>query len=184
MPAQTRETRLESAWEGLLSLVRAHEAYALPIVFTICMAESIIGISLLVPSTAIMLAMSTVLGASGADMLALWLAAGLGASLGDWISYALGYFFEHELHERWPLKNNKELVARGHAFFERWGWASLFVSRFLGPLRSLTPLVAGICEMPLIQFGVASFVSAMLWAGVILAPGGLGGGLLLGSFQP
>jgi membrane protein DedA with SNARE-associated domain len=172
------------AWEGLLALIKAHQAYALPIAFVIAMAESIVGISLLVPSTAILVATSTVLGASGADMLALWLAAGLGAAIGDWVSYGLGYFFEHELHERWPLRDNKELVARGHRFFERWGGISLFVSRFMGPLRSLTPLVAGICEMPLVQFAVASFVSAMVWAAVVLVPGTLGSGWLLGSVQP
>jgi membrane protein DedA with SNARE-associated domain len=34
--------------------------------------------------------------------------------------------------------------------------------------------------MPLLQFGVASFISAMVWAGVVLAPGGLGAGWFLG----
>ncbi len=175
---------MTEAWEGIASFVKAHESYALPIAFVICMAESLIGISLLVPSTAILLATSTVLGASGVDMLALWLAAASGASVGDWISYGLGYFFEHELKDRWPLRNNKELLDSGHRFFERWGWVSLFVSRFMGPLRSLTPLVAGICEMPLLQFGIASLVSAMVWAGVVLAPGGFGAGWLSGAFRP
>ncbi len=173
---------LVEAWEGLLSLVKEHQSFALPVAFVICMAESIIGISLLVPSTAILIATSAVLAASGTDLLSLWLAAGLGAWLGDWISYGLGYFFEHELHERWPLRDNKELLLKGRRFFERWGWISLFVSRFMGPLRSLTPLVAGICEMPLLQFALASFVSALLWAGVVLSPGGFGAGWLLGAF--
>jgi len=175
---------LAGAWDGLLSFVKAHEEFALVIAFVISMGESIIGISLLVPSTAILLATSTVLSAGGADMAALWLAAGLGASAGDWISYGLGYFFEHELQNRWPLRNNKSLLAKGHAFFERWGWISLFITRFMGPLRSLTPLVAGICEMPLLQFGVASLASALVWAAVVLAPGGLGGSWLLGGGDP
>jgi membrane protein DedA with SNARE-associated domain len=164
---------LAEMWEGLISLVKAHESAVLPVAFAICLAESIVGISLLIPSTAILIAASTVLAAGGADMVALWLAAGLGASLGDWISYGLGFHFEHELRRRWPLRDNEELLLRGHRFFERWGWISLFVSRFMGPLRSVTPLVAGICEMPLLVFGLASLVSAMVWAGVVLAPGGL-----------
>lgn len=162
-------------WDTLLAFVKAHQEMALPIAFAICMAESIVGISLFIPSTAILIATSAVLGASGANMFTLWLAAGLGAWLGDWISYGLGYFFEHELNDRWPLRDNQHLVAKGHAFFERWGWISLFVARFMGPLRSLTPLIAGICEMPLVPFALASFFSALLWAGVVLAPGTLGG---------
>lgn len=168
------------AWEGMLALVKANQSMALPIAFGISMAESIVGISLFIPSTAILLATSAVLGASGADLFTLWLAAGLGAWLGDWISYALGYYFEHELHTWWPLRDNQHLVAKGHEFFERWGWISLFAARFLGPLRSLTPLVAGICEMPLLQFAVASFASAMLWAAVVLAPAGLSASWLSG----
>jgi membrane protein DedA with SNARE-associated domain len=171
---------MDGLWDELLSFVRAHQSQALPIAFVISMAESIVGISLFVPSTIILIATSTVLGASGVDLVSLWLAAGLGASFGDWVSYGLGYFFEHRLHEYWPLRDNQDLLRRGHSFFERWGWISLFVSRFMGPLRSLTPLVAGICEMPLLQFGVASFISAMVWAGVVLAPGGLGAGWFLG----
>lgn len=171
---------MNGLWDALLEFVRSHEAYALPIAFIISMCESIVGISLFVPSTIVLIATSTVLGASGVDLLSLWLAAGIGASFGDWISYGLGYFFEHRLHQTWPLKGNQELLARGHSFFERWGWISLFVSRFMGPLRSLTPLVAGICEMPLLPFGAASFVSALVWAGVVLAPGGLGAGFVLG----
>jgi membrane protein DedA with SNARE-associated domain len=171
---------MDGLWEGLLSFVRAHESQALPIAFVISMAESIVGVSILVPSTIILIATSTVLGASGVGVLPLWLAAGLGASCGDWISYGLGYFFEHRLHDMWPLRDNQVLVRRGHTFFERWGWISLFVSRFMGPLRSVTPLVAGICEMPLVQFGVASLVSAMVWAGIVLVPGGIGAGWFLG----
>jgi membrane protein DedA with SNARE-associated domain len=166
---------LTELWDTLLAFVKAHQEMALPIAFAICMAESIVGISLFIPSTAILIATSAVLGASGANMFTLWLAAGLGAWLGDWISYGLGYFFEHELNDRWPLRDNQHLVAKGHAFFERWGWISLFVARFMGPLRSLTPLIAGICEMPLVPFALASFFSALLWAGVVLAPGTLGG---------
>ncbi len=60
------------------------------------------------------------------------------------------------------------------------GLAELFLSRFLGPVRSVTPLNAGACEMPLMQFAIASFLSAFLWAAVVLLPGGLGGGMFRG----
>ena len=165
---------LVDLWDATVTFIKDHEAAILPLTFAICLAESVVGISLLIPSTAIMLAASAALGASGADMLMLWLVAGIGASVGDWVSYGLGYFFETELRERWPLRGNEALLARGHAFFQRWGWVSLFVSRFMGPLRSLTPLVAGICEMPLLQFAIASLLSAYLWAGIVMSPASVG----------
>lgn len=171
---------MSGLWDSLLDFLKDNQLYVLPIAFSISMAESIVGISLFIPSTLILIASSSLLAASGADMLPLWLAAGLGAASGDWISYALGYHFENRLHDRWPLKGNQHLIETGHAFFQRWGWVSMFIARFMGPLRSVTPLVAGLCNMPLVAFGLASLTSAMIWAGAVLLPGGIGAGWLLG----
>ncbi len=168
-------------WEKLLGFMSENESYLLPLAFLISMAESIVGVSLFVPSTLILIAASTMLGASGADIAPLWLAAALGAAFGDWVSYGLGYFAGERLHGYWPLRNNRALLDRGHRFFERWGWASMFLARFMGPLRSFTPLVAGICRMPLLPFALAGLASAFLWASLVLLPGGIGAGWVLGG---
>lgn len=167
-------------WEAVLAFAREHERYLLPIAFAICMAESIIVVSLFVPSTIILLASSTLLGASGVGIESLWIAAGLGAALGDWLSYGLGRFTYRGLKDGWPFRQNRRTVARGRIFFARWGWAGMFIARFMGPLRSFMPLVAGICRMPLLAFGLASLASAFVWAAAVLAPTGIGAGFLLG----
>ena len=172
---------MSGLWQDVLIFMREHEVYLLPIAFAICMAESIIVVSLFVPSTIILLASSALLGASGVGIASLWIAAGLGAALGDWVSYGLGRFTYRELKEGWPFYQNRRTIARGRLFFARWGWASMFLARFMGPLRSFTPLVAGICRMPLIVFGIASLLSAFVWAGAVLAPTGIGAGFLLGK---
>lgn len=171
---------MSGSWEAVLAFVREHEAYLLPIAFLICMAESVIVVSLFVPSTIILLASSTLLGASGVGIESLWIAAGLGAAVGDWVSYGIGRFTYRGLKHRWPFQQNRRTVARGRIFFARWGWASMFLARFMGPLRSFMPLTAGICRMPLIAFAVASLLSAFVWAGAVLAPTGIGAGFLLG----
>lgn len=165
---------LETAWDSVIEFVKIHEAYALPLAFAIAMAESIVGLSLLVPSTIIFLGLSAALGLSGAGMVQFWIAAAIGASLGDWVSYCLGRFCEARMQNSWILRNNQSLLERGHVFFQRWGWASFFPTRFIGPLRSFLPLIAGICAMPLIPFALASLGSAFVWSGVVLMPAGLG----------
>lgn len=165
---------LDTAWDSIIVFVKNNETYALPLAFAIAMAESIVGLSLLVPSTIIFLGMSAALGLSGAGMVQLWIAAAIGASLGDWVSYSLGRFCEARMQSSWPLRNNQPLLERGQLFFERWGWASFFPSRFVGPLRSFLPLIAGICAMPLLPFALASLGSAFVWSGVVLMPAGLG----------
>lgn len=47
----------------------------------------------------------------------------------------------------------------------------MFIGRFFGPLRSIMPLVAGICGMRQLPFQLANVTSAGLWATGVLTPG-------------
>ena len=51
---------------------------------------------------------------------------------------------------------------------------SVFLGRFFGPLRSIVPLVAGLCGMPQLSFQLANIASALVWATGVLAPGSFG----------
>jgi membrane protein DedA with SNARE-associated domain len=71
----------------------------------------------------------------------------------------------------WPLSRHPTLLPKGEAFVKRWGVLAIFIGRFFGPLRASVPLVAGIFQMPFLQFQVANFTSAFIWAGVLLTMG-------------
>jgi len=81
----------------------------------------------------------------------------------------------------WPLSRNEALVACGVAFFRRRGLPAVFVGRFFGPLRAITPFAAGLCEMPRFKFQIANLASAVAWSAGMLAPGVLGMQWLLGT---
>jgi membrane protein DedA with SNARE-associated domain len=159
--------------DQIVEFARRHQDWAAPIAFFTGMGESIVGVSLFIQSTPILLALASLGAVAESSLLTVWLAAGLGAAAGDWISYGLGYRFGEPMKKRWPLSRKPELLDMGHRFFERWGVLSLFVCRFLGPARSVIMLIAGMSRMPLAAFFLASLASAMLWAGVVLAPAGL-----------
>ena len=110
-------------------------------------------------------------------------AAGIGAALGDWLSYWLGYHYHDQIQKMWPLRNHPDLIKRGRVFFKQWGAWAIVIGRFLGPLRASVPIVAGITEMPQFRFQIANWSSAFLWAAVLLAPGKLGIGWLMSYFQ-
>jgi membrane protein DedA with SNARE-associated domain len=113
-------------------------------------------------------------GAAHIGFWPIWAAAALGAALGDWVSYWLGYHYKDAIGHVWPLSRHPGLLPKGHAFFEKWGALSVFLGRFFGPLRSVVPLVAGICAMPLLVFQIVNVASALIWATVVLAPGAFG----------
>lgn len=89
--------------------------------------------------------------------------------MGNAISFYLGQRYGGNLfHFEWARKR-LHLYAKAQAFFARWGWFSIVACRFIGPLRSTVPLIAGTCSMSPLSFHISSWASAALWASVLLA---------------
>jgi membrane protein DedA with SNARE-associated domain len=161
----------------VIDFVRANKEWAVPVVFVLAFAESLAFLSLLIPAWAILVALGALIAASGIPFWPVLVAGAIGAALGDWVSYWLGWKFKAPIAHVWPLSRHPELLPRGHAFVERWGIAAIFIGRFFGPLRASVPLIAGILEMPYWQFQLANFSSAFVWAYVLLAFGDFGFGI-------
>lgn len=157
-----------------VAFVRNHEGWALPIVFALAFGESLAFISLLVPATVALVGIGALIGVSGISFVPIWISAALGAAIGDWLSYWLGIRFKESVAKIWPLSRHPDLLLRGHRFVASYGLYAVFLGRFLGPLRATVPLAAGILQMPSLNFQVANFTSAFLWAAVLLAPGTFG----------
>src|SRR5688572_18961128 len=150
---------MEQYAHALADFVRVHQAWAAPIVFVLAFGESLAFISLLVPAWGAL---------SGIDFFPVWIAGGLGAALGDWVSYWFGFRYKERVAQMWPLSRYPELLPRGEAFVRSWGVPSIFIGRFFGPLRASVPLAAGIFEMPYWRFQIANFSSALVWSAVLL----------------
>jgi len=160
--------------QSIIEFVRHNQGWAAPIVFVLAFAESLAFISLIAPATVILWGIGALIGAAGLAFWPIWFAAAIGASLGDWLSYWLGFHFHDKIEKMWPLTKYPDLVPRTHALFAKWGVAGVFIGRFFGPLRAIVPLVAGTVRMPFLPFQLANWSSAFVWATVTLAPGTLG----------
>ena len=154
----------------------AHQAWAPLIIFVLGFAESLAFVSLLVPSTVILLALGAVIEVGGLPLMPLILSAAAGAFFGDWTSYTLGRWFKQPLLRNWPLKNMKPTIEKTETFMQKYGWFGVFFGRFIGPLRAIVPLIAGILEMPFLLFQTVNAASAICWAIMVL-----GGGAILGE---
>jgi rhodanese-related sulfurtransferase len=62
-------------------------------------------------------------------------------------------------------------VRQTENIFERWGFYSLVVSKFIPGFSTVAPPVAGALRMPLGQFLLATLASASLWVGAALGVG-------------
>jgi len=166
---------MEDFAHALANFVREHQAWAAPIVLVLAFGESLAFISLLIPAWGALVAIGALIGPGGVSFWPVWIAAALGAALGDWLSYWIGLKLEYAVAHHWPLSRHPDLIPRGEAFVKKWGAFGIFIGRFFGPLRASVPLVAGIFEMPYWRFQLANFSSAFVWAAVLLTLGDIVG---------
>jgi len=146
-------------------------ALAGPIVFVLGFAESMVFLSLLVPSSALFVAIGGIHAAAGGDFLTVWLAASAGAAIGDAMTFAIGGYFKRDIGGLWPLRTRPQWYVLARMFVKRYGLAGVFISKFGGMIRPFVPLVAGAMGMRWSRFMLASPMSCLAWSGVFLAPG-------------
>jgi membrane protein DedA with SNARE-associated domain len=165
---------LQQYVDPVIGFVRTHAAWAPLIVAVLAFGESLAFVSLVFPATTMLVAIGALIGAGALGFVPIWIAAAIGAVLGDWLSYWLGEKFEAPISKVWPLSRHPDLLPRGHAFVAKYGIAAIFIGRFFGPLRAVVPLVAGILRMSWWPFQIANVTSALVWAAALLLPGAFG----------
>lgn len=140
-------------------------------IFMIACVECLAIAGIIVPGTVLLFAVA-VLAGSGAFTLGETLLLGfLGGLLGDAISYGVGKYFHQNIRRLPLLRSHPEWIGSAEAYFQRYGIASLLVGRFIGPLRPMLPMVAGMFDMPLPRFIAVSLVAGAGWSVAYLLPG-------------
>lgn len=159
----------------------ANNAWLLAVLaFASAASEAIVVVGVVVPGTAILLAVTALAGVGGhVSLIGLIVAAAImGAIVGDGLSYWLGRHFGRGLFGMWPISRHPEWLSGGEAFFGRHGGKSVFVGRFVPGVKTVIPAVAGMSRMPLGRFLFANVTSAILWSLALVLIGlGIGRGL-------
>lgn len=149
-------------------IARAYPLWCFPIAFLVAFSESFVGLSVLIPGFAILVALGGVIGATDIGVFPAIAGAVLGALCADVISWGLGLRYHHQILHAWPIRKFEAQIEKALHFFHRWGAWAVFFGRFLGPFRATVPLVAGMSEMAFGRFMAASIASAVVWACALL----------------
>ncbi|KTD15647.1 Legionella secretion system protein Y [Legionella gratiana] len=145
--------------------------WSLFITFLISLTESLAIIGSIVPGSVTMTAIGILAGSGVMRIDLTLLAATLGAIVGDSLSYLLGYYYSERLIDIWPFKKYPRWLQYGKDFFKTHGGKSVLIGRFVGPLRSIIPVIAGILHMKQWHFFVANVLSAIGWSFLYVMPG-------------
>ena len=155
----------------LTQLINQYPTWAGMIVFLVAMVESLAIIGVIVPGVAIMFAIGALISNGTLDMVSTLVWAAAGASFGDGLSFSLGKHYDKKIYNITWFRNNPRVLKNGHEFFEKYGAISILIGRFIGPIRAVIPLVAGILDMPVKHYIPTNLIASALWAPAYLMPG-------------
>ena len=161
-----------SAWlDNLTTWLSGNPQWLSLAIFLVALLECLALVGILLPGVVLLFSLALL---AGSGVLTLWqtlLLAYAGALYGDMISYALGRRFQHNIDRLPVLRHHPQWILRAELYFRHYGVTSLLVGRFIGPLRPMLPMVAGMLNMPLLRFVLVSLVAAAGWALAYLLPG-------------
>src|SRR2546427_1962624 len=169
---------MESHLQALVGYFSAHTNIALGAVFAASLLEALAVIGTVIPGSSIVFVGGVLIGLGALNPWWTTAIAVIGAIMGDGISYWLGRHFHERIRTLWPMKKYPGLFERGQLYFETNGGKSVVLGRFLGPVRAIVPVVAGMAGMPATQFYVMNVLSALAWAVAHILPGMLFGASL------
>ena len=158
-------------WTDLLTWIAAHPQWAYLLVFLVAFGESLAVVGLLVPGATLLVGAGALIALNALDFWPTCLWAVLGAVLGDGLSYWVGHHFQDRLRTIWPFSRHPESLETGERFFAKYGGKSVAFGRFVGPVRAVIPLVAGMMGLSPGRFLLANILSAFAWAPAYLLPG-------------
>ena len=149
-----------------------------PVIALVACLESLAVIGIVLPGVAMLFALGAIAGAGDISVWGVLIWAFAGAVIGDAVSFLLGAHYHDRLRGVWPFRTNPEWLNRGETFFQRYGAFSVVIGRFVGLVRPVIPMVAGMMGMRAVWFYAINILSAVAWAPVYLLPGYLTGAAL------
>ena len=134
------------------------------------------------PSELIFPFVGFVVGRGDLTLAGVILAGGLGALVGAWFWYGLGWTLGRAnlklFLQRWGkfLHIHFSDVERAEGWFSRFDMPVVFFGRLIPLVRTLISVPAGFVRMPFLSFSALSFAGSILWIGALSY-----GGFLLGE---
>ena len=147
----------------LNNFIVENQVWAGPVIFLLTFGESMLIIGLVIPATAILVATGGLIGAGSLSPWPILIWGIAGAIIGDAVSYYIGRWLGWDITKKPMFANYRPFFVKARLFFKKYGTLSVFLGRFLGPIRSTIPAVAGIMGLDHIRFQIANITSAILW---------------------
>lgn len=157
--------------ETLTQWLAGHPQWlGLALLIVACM-ECLAVVGLIIPGTVLVFAIAVLAGSGVLSLGETLLLGFIGGLIGDLLSYTLGRRYHQGIRSLRGLRDHPDWLVQAEHYFQRYGVASLLVGRFIGPLRPMLPMTAGMLDMPFGRFLLVSLCAAAGWSMAYLLPG-------------
>lgn len=160
--------------ERLLQLARVLLGSSLGLagLFGIVFAETGLLVGFFLPGDSLLFSVGFASGAAGLN---LYLLAGMlmcAAIIGDNVGYLLGFHSGPRIFRR-PKSRffHPDHLRRTKVFSEKYGARAIVYARFIPVIRTCTPFVSGVAQMPYPRFLAFSLLGGILWIGAMMTLG-------------
>jgi membrane protein DedA with SNARE-associated domain/membrane-associated phospholipid phosphatase len=162
---------MDNLLQDLLAWIAQHPHFSNLLIFVVAVLESLLVIGLLVPGAFLLFGIGALIATGTLQLIPTMVWTSAGAVVGDTVSFLIGSHYHQRLRVLWPLKRYPALVNRGVDFFCRHGGKSVFMARFVGPVRPIVPAIAGMMDMNIGRFLLVDIIASVLWAPAYILPG-------------
>ena len=162
---------MDAMLEPVADLIRNNSAWAGAVLGVFIMLESLLIVGALIPATPLLVLTGGLLATGVLDPVTVLIGCITGAIVGDAISFFIGRRYGTRVLRHPRLRRYRRQFALTRLYCQRFGVASVYVGRFIGPLRAFVPAVLGTLRMSNRRFQIANVLSAVVWVFGALAPG-------------
>lgn len=157
--------------EWLTSVVDMAPAWAVYLVVccVVFLETSVLILGLILPSEAVLIAAGVAAAIGQPNIYVLIACACVAALCGDMTGYALGHYSGPRIQNSWAgRKFGAEQWIRAVERVRHNSYVTVPVGRWIGYVRTLVPIAAGMSEVPAHRYALATFLGGSTWATCVL----------------
>jgi membrane-associated protein len=147
----------------LNDIIAQYGAWTLALLFVVIFLETGVVVTPFLPGDSLIFATATFAARGSLNPWAMFIVLSIAAVAGDTANYWIGHHVGARAYSGEVKWIRKEYMERTHLFFEKHGGKTIFLARFVPIIRTFTPFVAGVGQMPYGFFLRWNVIGGVTW---------------------
>ena len=164
--------------DSFIAFIERNHQWLPLIMLVFAAAETTAFLSILIPSTAVLVAVGALAATGAVSFWPLWAGAAAGALIGSSFSYWLGWRYGATVLTMRPLRDHPAMIGKAQTAFATYGPVTILIGHFTTIFRPVVFLMAGMSGMSLARFAFWNGLGCVAWAWLIPKLGQFGGDIL------